>query len=115
MSLLNKQAYTVEKDKLIYDAKHPFDVANITLTITPSDAGTVKRGQIIDCKAGVYSLHAEDGEPSAIVAESTSYAADETEVVVSVYTSGTFRVSEIEPELDAAGIEALRGKGIYLK
>lgn len=117
MSLLNNQAYAVEKDKLVYDAKHPIDVANIPVTVAPSDAGEIKRGQIIDCKDGDYSLHAEDGEPSAIVAETTSYAADDTEIVVTVYTSGTFRASEIiaNPELTAADTEALRGKGIYLK
>lgn len=117
MSILNKQAYVVEKDKLVYDSKHPIDVANIPVTITPSDAGEIKRGQILDCKDGEYSLHAEDGEPSAIVAETTSYAADDTTVVVTAYISGSFRASEIvaNPELTAADTEALRGKGIYLK
>lgn len=117
MSILNKPAYAVEKDKLIYDAKHPTDVANITVTVTPGEAGEMKRGQIIDCKDGKYSIHAENGEPSAVVAETAGYAADDTEIIVTVYTSGTFRASEIiaDPELDTADAEALRGKGIYLK
>lgn len=117
MSLLNRPAYAVEKDRLIYDAKHPIDVANIPVSVTPSDAGKIERGQVIDCKDGEYSLHAALGEPSAIVAEATSYAADDTAIVVTVYTSGTFRASEIiaDPELDAADTETLRSKGIYLK
>lgn len=117
MSLLNKQAYTVEKDKLIYDGKHPIDVMSIPVAITPSAAGEIKRGQVIDCTAGVYGIHAEAGEPSAIAAETTSYAADDTEVMVTVFVSGTFRTSEIiaNPDLTEADTEALRSRGIYLK
>lgn len=117
MSLLNKQAYAMEKDKLVYDAKHPIDAAAVQVTITADESGVVKRGQLLDCKDGEYSLHASDGEASAIVAEDTSYASDDTEITIVVYISGTFRTSEViaNPDITDADIEALRGKGIYLK
>lgn len=117
MSLLNKQAYVVEKDRLVYDAKHPIDVTNVPVAVAPSDEGEIKRGQVIDCTNGVYGIHSESGDPSAIVAETTGYAADDTEIIVTVYTSGTFRACEViaNPELTTADIEALRGRGIYLK
>lgn len=117
MALLNKPAYKVEKDKLIYDAKHPIDVKMIQLTITADKGGVVKRGQVVDYASGTYSIHAASGEVSAIVEEDTSYAADDTEIVVPVYISGTFRTSEIiaNPELTEADVETLREKGIILK
>jgi hypothetical protein len=117
MALLNRPVYVVEKDKLIYDSSHPIDAANVVVAITSGATGELKRGQIIDYSSGTYKVHAEGGEPSAIVAEAVSYAADETEVVATVYTSGTFRASEAvaSPELTDADLEALRGKGIYLK
>lgn len=117
MSLLNKTAYAVEKDKLIYDAKHPIDAKMIQLTITSDKDGIVKRGQVVDCASGAYSIHAMSGEVSAIVAEDTSYAADDTEIAVPVYISGTFRMSEViaNPELTEADLETFRTKGIILK
>jgi hypothetical protein len=115
MALLNREAYTVEKDKLVYDGKHPFDVANVPVKVTADTTGTIQRGEVLDYADGAYSAHAEGGTPSAIVAETTEYAADDTEIVVTVYTSGTFRTSEVTPELTTADVEALRGKGIYLK
>ena len=117
MALLNKEAYEMKKDSLLYDGRHPFDVSNVQVKLTPTEAGVIRRGQVIDCANGDYSIHAEGGEASAIVAESTSYAMDDTDVSVTVYTSGTFRASEVlaAPDLTDADVEALRGKGIYLK
>lgn len=117
MALLNKQAYVMEKDKLVYDAKHPIDVAAVQVKITAEKSGVVKRGQILDCADGVYSVHVKDGKVSVIVAEDTSFAADDTEITVVVYVSGTFRISEVisDSELTEGDIEALRGNGIYLK
>lgn len=117
MALLNKPAYEVEKDKLIYDVKHPFDVIMAQVTITADKAGVIKRGQVIDCASGVYRLHEESGEVSAIVQEDVSYASDDTELSVPVYITGTFRASEViaEPELTAADLEIFRSKGIILK
>lgn len=117
MSLLNRPAYAVEKDKLIYDAKHPIDAGTVQLTIIADTNGVIRRGQLLDCADGVYSIHAAGGEASVIVAEDTSYASDDTEITVVVYSSGTFRASEIiaDPEIEAADVETLRGKGIYLK
>lgn len=117
MSLLNKQVYAMEKDKLVYDAKHPVDVKAVQVTITANEAGKLKRGQLLDCTAGEYSVHEEDGDASAIVAETTSYSSDDTAVTAVVYISGTFRTCEViaDPEITDKDIEALRGKGIYLK
>lgn len=117
MALLNKQAYAVERDRLVYDAKHPVDGAAVPVKITAEEDGVIKRGQVLDCADGEYSVHAANGEASVIVAEDTDYAADDTEITVSVYISGSFRASEViaDPELTAGDMEALRGKGIYLK
>lgn len=117
MALLSRPAYKVEKDKLIYDAKHPIDVRAIQVSVTPSAPGVLKRGQVIDVAAGVYSKHAASGEVSAIVQEDVSYAQDDTDLIVPVYISGTFRTSEViaEPELTEEDIETFRTKGIILK
>lgn len=117
MSLLNKQAYAVEKDKLVYDAKHPIDAAAVRVTVSGDAGGVIRRGQILDCKKGVYSIHTADGTASAIAAEDTEYTPDDTEITVVVYTSGSFRASEAisDPALTNGDIVALRGCGIYLK
>ena len=119
MSVLNSEAYTMNKDNLVYDSKHPLDVANIEVTVPGTEAGTIERGQLIDYDDtdGTYSVHAENGKPSAIAAEETSYAADDTSALVTVYTSGSFRQSEViaAPTITAAHLEILRSKGIYLK
>lgn len=117
MSLLNRPAYEVEKDNLVYDAKHPVDVKVVQVKVTADEAGVIKRGQVIDSEAGEYSIHAASGEPCMIAEEDTSYAADDTEVAVLVYISGTFRASEViaNPELTDADIETLRIKNIILK
>lgn len=117
MALLNKQAYSVKKDSLIYDAKHPLDASAVQVTVTADTEGMIKRGQLLDSTDGVYSIHAEGGETAAIVAEDASYASDDTEITVIAYVSGSFRASEIiaDPEIEAKDIEILREKGIYLK
>lgn len=116
--LLNKEAYTMAKDKLVYDSKHPIDGKNVTVKITVSEAGTIKRGQIIDLASdGTYALHANNGDPCAIVAADADYKADDTTVVCEVYTSGAFRKSEIiaTPDINTAGCDKLRARGIFLK
>lgn len=115
--LLNKPAYAVEKDRLIYDATHPIDANTVQVSITSGSEGEIERGQLIDYSNGSYCVHAEGGEPSAIVAANASYDADDTEITVPVYISGTFRASEVktDPELTTADLETLREKGIYLK
>lgn len=117
MGLLNKPAYAVEKDRLIYDATHPIDASAVRVGIKAESGGVIKRGQVIDINGDIYNIHAENGNVSVIAAENVSYASDETEVTVPVYTSGTFRKSKViaEPELTAADVETLREKGIYLK
>ncbi|MCI8315196.1 MAG: hypothetical protein HFH74_09235 [Lachnospiraceae bacterium] len=117
MALLNKMAYTVEKDKLVYDAKHPIDATAVQVTVGVDADGILRRGQLLDCENGVYSIHSEGGMPSAIIAEDTEYASEDMEIIVPVYISGTFRASEVitEPEITVTDIENLRSKGIYLK
>ncbi|MCM1045629.1 MAG: hypothetical protein NC417_08975 [Candidatus Gastranaerophilales bacterium] len=118
MSLLNKEAYAMGKDKLVYDAKHPIDGAAVRVAISADGSGEIKRGQVLDCADGVYRVHAEGGTVSVIAAEDTSYSpSDDTEITVAVYTSGTFRASEViaDPELTAGDVEVFRAKGIYLK
>lgn len=117
MALLNRQAYAVEKDRLVYDAKHPTDASAVRVKIRADADGVIRRGQILDCAAGEYSIHAADGAASAIVAEDTGYTADDTEITVVVYISGSFRASEVVSDLELADsdIESLRGNGIYLK
>ncbi|MCM1058323.1 MAG: hypothetical protein NC517_12060 [Firmicutes bacterium] len=117
MSLLNKQAYVMEKDRLIYDAKHPIDGAAVVVKIQADADGVIKRGQLLDCEDGVYRVHAADGKASAIVAEDAGFEAGETEITAAVYISGSFRASEViaNPEITDKDVEALRGSGIYLK
>lgn len=119
MTLLNKMAYIVEKDRLIYDAKHPIDAMAMQVVIGADTDGMLKRGQLLDCKNGAYSIHSEEGMSSAIVAEDIEYTSEDTEIMVPVYISGTFRASEViaesEMEITAVDIENLRSRGIYLK
>lgn len=114
---LNRVVGDTEHDHLIYDGSHPIDVRNVVVTIAGGEAGTLKRGQVIDYANGAYSVHQESGEVSSIVAETTEYAESDTEVVVSVYTSGTFRIGECitDVELTTADLETFRSKNIYLK
>lgn len=117
MALLNKMAYTVEKDRLVYDGKHPIDATAVQVTVESDTGGAVKRGQLLDFENEVYSIHTEGGTPSAIVAEDAEYVSDDTEITVAVYTSGTFRASEIisGSEITVSDAENLRSRGIYLK
>ena len=119
MSILNSPAYTVGKDKLIYDGTYPIDGNAIVLTITADADGVIKRGNVIDFDkdSEEYSLHKEGGVPSCIVADDTEYSAEDTAVVVPSYISGTFRASEViaDPELNEADVETLRSVGIHLK
>lgn len=117
MTVSNKLAYTQTPDNLIYDSKHPVDAENLEITLAGGAEGEIQRGQVIDLDKGVYSIHAKDGVPTAIAAETRSFGADDSTVVVPSYVSGSFRTSEIiaSPALGAADIEALREKGIFLK
>lgn len=114
--MLNREAYTMEKDKLVYDLSHPRDAKNVSIT-APEGEGIIKRGQVIDYKDGQYAIHASGGVAAAIVAEDTPYADEDTEITAAVYISGTFRkpacISAVE--LETSDIENLRSKGIYLK
>ena len=117
MGLMNRDAYSVQADRLIYDGKIPVDAKNIVVSITASADGVIKRGQVIDVAAGVYTLHAADGTPSCIVAQDTEYAADDSEVIVPCYISGSYHSDAViaSPELTDADMETLRTKNIILK
>lgn len=117
MSLMNKDAYSVQPDRLIYDGRHPVDAKNVVVSITAEDGGVIKRGQIIDEADGVYKLHAEAGVPSCIAAEDVEYVADDTDVIVPCYITGTYHADAViaSPELTESNVEALRANGIFLK
>jgi hypothetical protein len=119
MALLNREAYSIEKDKLIYDSGHPIDATTVQVSIASDSEGVIKRGQLLFVNSdGVYSIARADGdEASVIAAADTSYSADDTDIVVEAYISGTFNKSAIvtTDELKAADVETLRSKGIYLK
>ena len=114
--MLNREAYTMEKDKLVYDLSHPRDAKNVSIT-APEGEGIIKRGQVIDYKDGQYAVHASGGVAVAIIAEDTPYEDGDTEITAAVYISGTFRKSACisSVELETSDIENLRSKGIYLK
>lgn len=115
--LMNKTAYEIEKDRLIYDGSHPITADNVEVTVPTDSVGEFERGQILDFSDGAYSVHTENGTASVIVAETTSYASDDTTIVVPVYTSGCFRQSACKSDVDlnVTDLETLRSKGIYLK
>lgn len=115
--LLNREAYQHEPDNLIYDRSHEPDASNVTVTLSDEKAGILRRGQVLDLAEDAYAVHAADGKPGAIVAQHTEYAADDKELTVTVYISGTFRRSACisAVELSAADVEELRCRGIYLK
>lgn len=117
MEQLNKTAYAVNPDRLIYDGKHPIDATVLTVTLDGRSAVTIKRGQIIDTADGKYSIHAESGEPCAISEETITVEPGTTEVQVQAYISGPFRADAViaSPELTDADVQKLRDKGIYLK
>lgn len=115
MKMLNKQAYTMERDRLIYDGSHEIDGSAVV--ITTESSGEIRRGALLDYSDGTYVLHAANGTPSAIAAETVEYTETDIQVTVPVYISGTFRkAAVISPAaLTAADVETLRSKGIYLK
>jgi len=117
MAVLNREAYTVGFDSLIYDNSHPADGTVVMVTVSEGTKGTVKKGQVIDFADGAYSIHAAGGEPGVIAEESVEYGEEDTEVAVQAYTGGTLRRAMIvcDPELTDAEIETLRTKNIYLK
>lgn len=115
--VLNKEAYRHEPDNLIYDSSHGLDASNAVVKLEEGKTGSLKRGQILDFTTNAFQIHTAEGKASAIVAEDTEYAADDTEITVPIYISGTFRKSACisDVELSAADVEELRYRGIYLK
>lgn len=116
---MNKTAYKVEGDRLLYDNSHPFDARNVLIVVPEGSSGTLKRGQVLDFDSaeGRFSVHAAKGTVSCILAEDAAYAEDDTDVIAAVYMSGAFRKSACvtDAELTEADVEVLRSKGIYLK
>lgn len=122
MKQLNKEAYEVTKDNLVYDGRHPLDAANVAVTSLPAEGGELKRGLVLDYYGGNYVPHGTGDSTycaAAIVAESIAFGAGETEVTAAVYTSGSFRRSACiaggDVEVTDMDAEELRSKGIYLK
>lgn len=115
--LLNQKVADMVPDRLVYDATHPIDGMNVVVDLDDSKAGVLKRGQIIDYDGEKCQVHAENGKPAYIVAEDTEYLATDTEVVVQVYISGSFRLDACiaDPALTDADLDDFRKRGIYLK
>lgn len=115
--LLNKKVGEIVPDRLIYDTTHPVDGKNAVVNLDGGSAGVLKRGQVIDCDGKDCRIHAENGKVSYIVAEDTEYSKEDTEVVVQVYTTGSFRYDACiaDPALTDADLDSFRSVGIYLK
>ena len=115
--LLNKEAYKVTNDNLIYDSSHPIDARNVPVTVQTGAPGIIKRGQVLDFEGTGYKPHTENGTVSAIVAEDTPYTGEDATVAVPVYISGTFRETACitDTALSIQDREEFRSKGIYLK
>ena len=113
---LNQETYEVNKDNLIHDYLRIIDAKNVTVHVE-TGGGTIKRGQIIDFSEGKFKLHKDGGTANCICAADTTYTADETEVIVSVYISGNYRkaycISDVD--LNETDVENLRSSGIILK
>ena len=45
---LNKEAYKVTNDNLIYDSSHHIDARNVPVTVQTGAPGIIKRGQVLD-------------------------------------------------------------------
>lgn len=118
MSILNKEAYEVKRDELIYDSSRAPDAVNKVVSL-PEGKGTFLRGQILDFdeKTGKYAVHQTGGTASAIVAVTTEYDAEESDTVVECYVNGTFRKAACisAEELTENDWNNLRNSGIVLK
>ena len=112
---LNKEAYKVTNDNLIYDSSHHIDARNVPVTVQTGAPGIIKRGQVLDFEGTGYKPHTENGTVSAIVAEDTPYTGEDA--TVAVYISGTFRETTCitDTALSIQDREEFRSKGIYLK
>lgn len=117
MKQLNKEAYCVEPNKLIYDYLRPIDARNVVVTLPNKKAGLLKRGQVIDFDDGVYVPHAQSGTANCLVTDDVAYTENDTEVVASVYINGNFRKSKVitDVELTETDMDNLRIHGIVLK
>ncbi len=115
--LLNEAGYSVNHDSLVYDGSKPIDGTVLEITVPKGKVTEVKKGQIIDVAAGVYSVHAASGTPAAVAAETVEVDKDAEKVQIEAYTSGNLKRSGIisDPELTADDIEKLREKNIILK
>lgn len=117
MTRLNKDAYDVGYNSLIYDYLRPIDAKNIVVTLSGEKAGVLKRGQIIDFADETYTPHADGGAANCLVSDDVSYKEGDTEVVVSVYINGDYRASKVitDVELTETDMDNLRIHGIILK
>lgn len=119
MSLLNKEAYELKGDGLIYDYYGLIDGKTLTVSLDGTTAGVLKRGQLIDFDAstGTYKKHVSGGVANCIVEHDIEFATGEKEIVVSVYTGGNFRTSKVisDSEITVTDKENLRSKNIILK
>lgn len=114
---LNKTAYQMEPNQLIYDFLRPIDAKNVIVKITSGKAGVLKRGQVIDFDSGMYSPHTEGGTASGLVTDDVTYDVTDENVVVSIYITGNFRALKVvtDVSLTETDVDNLRIHGIFLK
>lgn len=117
MRELNREAYRMEPNPLIYDFYRQIDAKNVVIKLTDAKAGVLKRGQLIDFADGEYTPHTEGGAANCLVSDDVSYKETDTEVVVSVYISGNFRANKVitDAVLTETDADNLRIHGICLK
>ena len=126
-TLLNKDEYTVDYDKLISSGKHPVDV---TIVNVESGQGVLKRGTVlshvviqavenIDGFDGYRVLGTNMEDAKFVIAEdvdTTSNAGNS--IPVTVYKSGGFNAGALIAEpgytIPARVYETLRTVGIYI-
>lgn len=125
--LLNRDAYKVEYDNIIYDTSHPISVNIIEME---SPATILKRGTILglDKDGGYFILGTTitsgetvttiAGEAVAVVQDTIDCTKETGKVTVPVYVSGkvnkNYLVTAENYELTDTDIIALRKNGIYV-
>lgn len=125
--LLNKDAYKVEYDNVIYDTSHPISVNIIEME---SPATVLKKGTILglDKDGGYFILGTTTtsgetvttiaGEAVAVVQDTIDCTKETGKVTVPVYVSGkvnkNYLVTAENYELTDTDIIALRKNGIYV-
>ena len=111
-----KKEYEVGSDDLILKGQ-PINYANVSVKLTAGSSGVIHRGQVLDrTEDGEYELHTVGGAANCIVETDTEYAEDDDAVIVTVFTTGSFRTTALisDVEITDEDAEMLRDVGIIL-